>query len=208
MSKKHLVDWGDITVDTPKKKYRHPLELPQRLLDNCKVFTSRYAVLDELQLPTSPPVTCEIGVLRGEYSAAMMDKLSPAEHHMVDISARNFSEDFKTRLKEDERMTFYRGRGHKVIQKFPDSFFDFVYVDANHTYQAVHNELRAVTPKLKEGGIIGCNDYISRAYDRKGRKYGVVEAVNEFCIEQDYEIVYFAFNSQMFCDVGLRKVVS
>ena len=53
---------------------------------------------------------------------------------------------------------------------FPDEYFDMVYIDAFHSYEAVTQDIRAWLPKVKIGGILGGHDYNQR---------GVRRAVNE-----------------------------
>ena len=50
-------------------------------------------------------------------------------------------------------------------------------------------ELRAYAPKLKPGGIMAGHDY-SMGNWVKGLRYGVIEAVHEFCVEHDWELRY------------------
>ena len=42
---------------------------------------------------------------------------------------------------------------------FPDKYFDFVYIDAEHSYDAVVNDIAAWLPKVKIGGYLGGHDY-------------------------------------------------
>jgi hypothetical protein len=53
--------------------------------------------------------------------------------------------------------------------------FDFIYIDANHSYEEVREDLRLWFPKVKLGGIIGGHDYGFSAFP------GVKQAVDEFC---------------------------
>ena len=50
-------------------------------------------------------------------------------------------------------------------------------------------ELRAYAPKLRPGGIMAGHDY-SMGNWVKGFRYGVIEAVHEFCVEHDWELRY------------------
>ena len=43
--------------------------------------------------------------------------------------------------------------------EFPDCFFDWVYIDGNHSYEAVRQDLELYWRKLKPGGYIVCDDY-------------------------------------------------
>lgn len=46
-----------------------------------------------------------------------------------------------------------------AAEKFPDNHFDFVYIDAGHTYDEVISDLNAWWPKVKKGGVFGGHDY-------------------------------------------------
>ena len=80
-----------------------------------------------------------------------------------------------------------------------------VYIDAGHTYDCVKKDLEICKEKVKTDGYVGLHDYIMYDFYNKA-KYGVVEAVNEFCNKFSYEFVYFAFQSDMFNSVVLRKI--
>lgn len=42
---------------------------------------------------------------------------------------------------------------------FPDEYFQFIFIDAGHSYEQVTRDLDAWWPKLKTGGLIGGHDY-------------------------------------------------
>ena len=54
--------------------------------------------------------------------------------------------------------------------KFPDKSFDFIFLDAEHTYGCVKNDLETWYPKLKDNGIFAGHDYNNQ----------VKQAVDEF----------------------------
>ena len=69
----------------------------------------------------------------------------------------------------------YSFNAHKL---FDDQTFDFIYIDGDHTYEAVRDDIELWWPKLKVGGIFAGHDY--RKYTAKhGDEYGVIEAVDE-----------------------------
>lgn len=46
-----------------------------------------------------------------------------------------------------------------AADEYPDEYFDFVYIDGNHEFFYVADDLRAWIPKVRKGGIIAGHDY-------------------------------------------------
>ena len=61
----------------------------------------------------------------------------------------------------------------EAAKTIKDGILDFVFIDGNHAYQYVKEDICAWTPKVRIGGIICGDDY------RQKQNYGVIEAVNE-----------------------------
>ncbi len=59
----------------------------------------------------------------------------------------------------------------RAVSLFNQAMFDFVFIDANHSYESVKADIRRWLPKIKQGGWIGGHDY--KAYR------GVRKAVDE-----------------------------
>lgn len=70
---------------------------------------------------------------------------------------------------------------------FSDRYLDFVYVDADHSYEGCKRDLLAWIPKIKEGGFITGHDLnwesVSRAISEVLPKFGMnsVVAIGEAC---------------------------
>lgn len=64
----------------------------------------------------------------------------------------------------------------KAAERFEDNSLDFIYIDAEHTYEAVKLDIPAWWSKLKKGGIMAGHDY-------SDNWPGVKKAVNEFVSE-------------------------
>lgn len=47
----------------------------------------------------------------------------------------------------------------KASSEFPDEFFDFVYIDGDHAYESVKQDLLLWTRKIKKTGILAGHDY-------------------------------------------------
>jgi predicted O-methyltransferase YrrM len=69
------------------------------------------------------------------------------------------------------RMTSLEGAG-----RVADGSLDFVYIDANHRYEAAITDIQAWAPKVRQGGIVAGHDYITKPK----RHIGVEQAVNDY----------------------------
>ena len=61
----------------------------------------------------------------------------------------------------------------EAVKRFPDGYFDVVYIDGAHDYESVKKDVNHWFPKVREDGYIAGDDYV------KGWP-GVVRAVDEF----------------------------
>lgn len=75
-----------------------------------------------------------------------------------------------------------------AVDDFMDESLDFVYIDANHAYKYVYEDLTVWSKKVKKGGIIAGHDFIKRK--GQGQFYGVVMAVNDFVVNNQIEKLF------------------
>jgi len=68
-----------------------------------------------------------------------------------------------------ERVDIIKGFSEEVFDEFEDNSLDFVYIDANHEYQHVVNDIANWSRKVKVGGIVAGHDYVKRT--NKQRNY-------------------------------------
>ncbi len=66
-----------------------------------------------------------------------------------------------------------RGYSSMAAGWYEDASLDFVFLDADHTYEAVRNDIVFWLPKIKQGGYLGGHDY--NVYESPG----VIRAVEE-----------------------------
>ena len=183
--------------------YPEGMPLTKEHIKNCKLIENRIGLLDRMPKKS---ICAEVGVKDGDFSEKILSIVKPDRLHLIDSCYDNI-EHAKDRFssKIDSQVFLHRGDSFGEIIKFDDNYFDWIYIDANHTYDLVKRDMEASRMKVKDNGLIVLNDYIF--YDHiMGDKYGVVEAVNEFCNKHDYEIVYFALEPQMFNDVAVRRI--
>ena len=54
----------------------------------------------------------------------------------------------------DPRVELHKGMSHEVLEAFPNAFFDWIYIDADHSYTAVSRDAMAAAAKVKPGGSV------------------------------------------------------
>jgi hypothetical protein len=75
--------------------------------------------------------------------------------------------------------TFVRKKSMDAVKDFEDESLDFVYIDGNHEFQYVINDIYEWTKKVRKGGIIAGHDYIRIKGDTmRFEKMHVVYAVD------------------------------
>ncbi|MEI7596455.1 MAG: class I SAM-dependent methyltransferase [Bacteroidota bacterium] len=193
------------------------IELTSEHINNCKLLTNRY------QIPALLPkfgIGVEIGVLGGDWSKQLLEMAQPKELVLIDTyysddypTAKRFTKKNHEQYIRNEfnsygdRVNILKGLSWECMATFSENYFDWIYIDADHDYQSVKKDLAQAKRTIKENGIIIMNDYI--IYDHfANEKYGVIQATNEFMIENNYEMLYFALHADMFCDVVIKKINS
>lgn len=79
------------------------------------------------------------------------------------------------KLKRNKKVVFIECNSHEATQHITEPL-DFVYIDGNHTYQYVLNDLTTYYKLVKPYGYIGGHDYIFG-------QDGVISAVQDFAIQ-------------------------
>jgi predicted O-methyltransferase YrrM len=97
------------------------------------------------------------------------------------------------------------GLSTDVLQRYPEATFDWVYIDTDHGYAVTAAELELCRTKVKPGGIIAGHDYVTGNWDG-GVRYGVVEAVHEFCVMHDWELILLTHETDRHLSFAIRRM--
>lgn len=65
--------------------------------------------------------------------------------------------EINTRLFDNIKLT--KDFSHNVVNDFADDSIDFIYIDGDHSFEYVFNEINLYKPKIKKSGIISGHDY-------------------------------------------------
>ena len=136
----------------------------------------------------------EIGVATGKNSKSLLNHNPGLRLICVDpwtpYSANRDNRGVKEQKRNHDRameilkkcdVVFMKESSMDAVKKVKNASLDFVYIDGNHLYEYVIDDLREWSKKVRIGGIVSGHDYSS------SENSGVVQAVNEFVGENKIE---------------------
>ena len=151
----------------------------------------------------------EIGVQKGAFSEHLLrywrgDALycidpwlhfNPAEYverndNVADeIHEDHYHETVKRLKRFGSRAQIIRAPSKEAALKFENHSLDFVFIDAQHHYEAVKEDIRIWHPKIKSNGLLCGHDWL---LDYGPPLFGVKKAVVEFIEQSGLELVISA----------------
>lgn len=122
------------------------------------------------------PKVIEIGVEFGGYTDAYYDHITSLGGHiwLLDLwqtegndeyfSARKGQvekgyEEIKKKYGDKNNVTLIKGNAFEKHKDFEEEYFDWIYIDCDHTYKGISKNIEVWFPKLKTGGIFSGHDY-------------------------------------------------
>lgn len=189
--------FGSMSGRLDKNRPDQPPPLLTEHIASTKVFASRNDFLHSLPKGS---IGAEVGVQRGNFSVHILDVVAPKELHLIDISFAKLGD----RFADNPAAVRHEGRSVDMLEGFPDGYFDWIYIDADHSYKGVRADASVAARKVKPDGLLVFNDYIIWAH-HEGLAYGVVQAVNEMCVNEGWEMAAFCLHPNMHCDVAIRR---
>jgi hypothetical protein len=152
---------------------------------------------------TGECVGAEVGVAEGKMSAMLLKTMPGLTLYMVDRWSE-YSDEERKRDKYSKQpllrqkdwdakyskaksvSAIYNGRGRIVresslnaVAQFDDEFFDFVFLDADHSFEGAWADIAAWYPKVKVGGYLCGHDYHNKANPKPGVDKAVDEAFGD-----------------------------
>jgi Methyltransferase domain len=185
------------------------VELSARHIRNLQILTDRDALLSVLPHHS---IVAEAGVAQGDFSERILSVANPRILHLIDswsdVRYRDLKASVERRFENEIRrgqVAIHEGLSTSELNKFEPGYFDWVYIDTSHDYKTTKLELEICRDKVKRNGIIAGHDYVKGSWAKRLR-YGVIEAVHEFCIKYDWEMIYLTHESDRHLTFGIRQL--
>ena len=152
----------------------------------------------------------EIGVYTGENSLNMLKIIQPKELVLIDpwihdsdslkanntTESGNQQEDYgeryeftKQRMKDKSNVRIIRGKSQEELEEFSENYFDFIYIDGDHSFEGVLSDLEVSFKKVKKLGIIAGDDYRT-GENANVTQQTVARAVKHFVSNHPVKLVY------------------
>lgn len=149
----------------------------------------------------------EIGVQQGIFSKHILENCEDLKLYLLDcwdhqsdlvykdisnldnnIQAQYMINTISNTLFSFKNVRIIKGYSDEFVNLFQDNFFDFIYIDANHAYKPVKNDLIKWFPKLKTKGLFSGHDYLNGNDGWYPTEFGVKQAVDEFAKENNLKV--------------------
>lgn len=175
--------------------------------ERCEAILKHIEHIDE-------PMGAEVGVFMGALSKRLLrgrddlrlilvDAWRPygtysrdGDFH-ADMSVKEHEDAYHTTLKGiaafEARASVIRDWSIEASGKVPDGSLDFVFIDAEHTYEACKADIAAWAPKVRAGGVISGHDYENPDFPHWGVERAVQEYANEHGLKVQLDANYTWF---------------
>lgn len=132
----------------------------------------------------------EVGVFQGEYTRWLLRGIPGLNLTGVDVwESYGVYKDFenadllaaydiaRANVAKWPNCKLIKGRSVDVASEFRDESLDFVFIDGNHAYEFVVQDLAAWTPKVRSGGIVYGHDFDDYTRSHRWSEMHVQQAV-------------------------------
>ena len=147
------------TFSNPRTSYR----------ENLGLFLEEKACLEKRKVKI-----LEIGVWRGDFAKEILVRYHHiiAEYTMIEPAEKitgSMTPELKQRMLEfpiqfpSVKFKHVNELSIEAASLFSDEYFDWIYIDALHTYEGVRDDIQYYWPKLQRGGLFSGHDFTSKA---------------------------------------------
>lgn len=144
-------------------------------------------------------VGAELGVFKGETTFYLMNRFPDLELYGIDLwksvtwgdesdegyrtygkfPLNTYYEDVMKFSEQYHRLTILRMDTAETALLFPDNYFDFVFIDADHTYEGVKKDIEAWLPKVSKF-LVGHDIHMSGVNKAVTEQFGTYNELDNF----------------------------
>lgn len=141
---------------------------------------SRRPFLLDLIRKNNVKIMIEVGVDIGKVTYYLLDNQPDLTLYAIDIDIKKF---YTSQAKEKygNRLIPIQGISYNVASQILDNSVDMVFIDADHSYEAVKKDIIAYTPKLKLKGLLTGHDI-----DYPGVNRAVKELIKDYDVGPNF----------------------
>ncbi|HSB03203.1 MAG TPA: class I SAM-dependent methyltransferase [Anaerolineales bacterium] len=129
----------------------------------------------------------EVGVWKGDFAKEILERCELIDrYYMIDpwanlpdwnkpfnVGQEVFDDVYAEAMSQtafaSAKIVVLRGRTKEVIDAIPDNSLDLAYIDGDHTLRGITIDLIKLLPKIKEGGLIGGDDFTNNPWQHDVR---------------------------------------
>ena len=136
--------------------------------ENLGLFMEERACVEDRKVKV-----LEIGVWKGDFAQMILDRyhLVIAEYVMIEPALKltgRLTPELEKRLKElPKKFPSIKFRhineiSTDAVSIFPDLYFDWIYIDALHSFEGVREDIQLYWPKVRNKGLFSGHDFSSK----------------------------------------------
>lgn len=149
-------------------------------------------IFDTYTINPKPSTWVEIGTRFGESALLILSFPHIETLHCVDPYNKQFQDILNTRLQtpiKQNRVKFHFEKSTSFATTVLDNSIDGVYIDGDHSYESVSEDIAVWYPKIKSGGFLCGHDYNEKDWP------GSFQAIKDFINKHNYEY-------KIYCDTS------
>lgn len=199
------------------------LEISEEQVAQTKIIQNRWSIINILAGMNKELRVMEVGTAAGDYAQCLVDGLKLNKLVLIDTfdnpdmmpdsenryDANNNYSFVRERFKNNPEVEIRKGKSETLLREYIPSYdvdkFDFIYLDSDHSFHNVYNELLYASQILNPHGVIGIDDF-STAPDDPIHPYEVMQAVTTFLqVNKDWKVKYFAFGTESLQNIYISR---
>lgn len=190
-----------------------------------KIFDTRNEMLQYYCDKLSNPKILEIGVFKGEFLDYLVKNCNIGSIDAVDLFEGNTCSgdvdgnnvvfydvglsylELTEKYRDVSNVKICKSNSVNFLQNQEDDIYDIIYIDGDHSYEGVKNDLINSYSKIKNGGYIMGHDYeMNMAKANNTYYFGVKQAVDEFCMNYRQSVIAKAFDGCVSYCIYINKI--